>query len=77
MPNIKKGEGGHVLLLEVVLARTASLAAWERALVVSLASMDTGVPSEMARGRESTLACLAHVFLLRTVRSDLRVRWAT
>ena len=51
-------------MLEVVLARAASLAAGEGALVVALAGVDTGVVGEVTTGGEATPALGANVFFL-------------
>lgn len=54
-----------VLLLEVVLPRTARLAAGERTLVVPLASVHACMAREVARRRKRALARRADVFLFR------------
>ena len=50
-------------MLEIILARAASLAAGKGTLVVALAGVDPGVPGEMARGGEDAVADLAFVLL--------------
>jgi hypothetical protein len=52
-----------LLLLKVILSRTTSLAAWERALVVPFTSVHAGVASEVSTRRERTITRLAHMFL--------------
>ena len=60
-------------MLEVVLARAASLAAGERAFVVALAGVDAYVTSEMAAGGEGAFACRTYVFAKRFGVGELRV----
>ena len=50
--------------MEVVLAGATRLAAGERTLVVTLAGVYSGVPSEMAACGESAFADLTDMFLL-------------
>ena len=52
------------LLLQVVLTRTASLAARERAFVVAFASVDPCMASEVATGSEGAFTSRTDVFLL-------------
>jgi hypothetical protein len=54
-----------VLLLEVVLARAFGLAARKRTFVIPFASMNAGVPRQVARRAEPTLAHGADVVLFR------------
>lgn len=51
-------------MLQVVLARAASLTAGEGTLVVTFAGVNPGVPSEMAACGEGALADLADMLLL-------------
>lgn len=67
---MKVGEIRDVLLLEVVLPRTARLAAGERALVVPLASVHARMAREVARRRKRALARRADVFLFRRASSS-------
>ncbi len=52
------GEGtDYSLLLQIILSRASSFAPRKWALVVPLASMDTGVPGEVATCGEATITC--------------------
>jgi hypothetical protein len=53
-----------VVLLEIVLSRTACLAAGEGAFMVPFAGVDAGMASEMAAGAEGAIAYGADVFFL-------------